>query len=181
MYKKILVVVDDREVSQSAIRQAIEIAQVHRADIHFFYVMPHYEFTSFDMLPVADLPPEEFQNKAKAQAHSMLKQASDLAEYAGIQSFQAMGSGKDDAQCVSDAAERKHCDLIVVGTEGSNAVMRILNGSIIPGLISVATVPILICRDMGSHNEIKRKANAAQYARLRRRENLERRQQEDND
>ena len=34
MYKKILVVVDDREATQSAICQAIEIAQVHHAAIH---------------------------------------------------------------------------------------------------------------------------------------------------
>lgn len=169
MYRKILVVVDDRVTTQSTICQAIAMAQVHRADIHFFYVMPHYELTSFDMLPVADLPPDEFQNKANAQAHKLLTQACEMAEQAGVQSYQAMSSGKDDAKCVADAAEKRHCDLIVVGTEGSNAVMRILNGSIIPGLISVATKPVLVCRDTGSRGEIKGKANAAQYARHRRR------------
>ena len=35
MVRKILVVVDDRPVTQSAIDQAIEMAQTHRADIFF--------------------------------------------------------------------------------------------------------------------------------------------------
>lgn len=181
MYKKILVLVDDRAVTQSAIRQGVEMALVHRADILFFHVLPRYVFPGFDILPVGDLSPEEFQAKAHAHAHTILAAASELAERAGVQSYRAMGSGADDAQCVSDAADKRHCDLIVVGTEGRNAVMRILNGSIIPGLITVATVPVLICRDASALAGSGRRAVSALRARQRRIELSERRVREDND
>ncbi|MDZ7936858.1 MAG: universal stress protein [Rhodoferax sp.] len=146
MYKKILVVVDEREVSQSAIGQGIALARVHRADLLFFYVLPRYVFPSVDMVPVAEVTPDDFQRDSSQHASQRLAAASALAERAGVHSHRAMGSGPDDAHCVAEAATQRHCDLIVVATEEKNAVIRLLTGSIIPGLISAATVPLLICR-----------------------------------
>jgi nucleotide-binding universal stress UspA family protein len=146
MYKKILVVVDEREISQSAIDQGIALARVHRADIMFFYVLPRYVYPSLDMVPVAEATPEEFQRQSSEQASQRLAAASAQAERAGVHSHRAMGTGTDDAHCVAEAATQRHCDLIVVATEEKNAVVRLLTGSIVPGLISAATVPLLICR-----------------------------------
>ena len=145
MYKKILVLVDDRFVSQLAIAQAIHMAQIHHAELVFYYLLPRYDFTTFDMLAPVALTPEEFQSKASDQGQTLLNAASQLAERVGVQSFRAMGTASDDSKGVCDIAKLRHCDLIIVGADGQNAVMRILSGSIIPGLITAATVPILIC------------------------------------
>jgi nucleotide-binding universal stress UspA family protein len=179
MYKKILVLVDNREATQSAIRQAIGLAQIHRADILFFCILPRYVFATVDMLPAVALSPEEFQSQANDLAHTQLVSASKLAEQAGVQSFRVMGSGVDDVQCICDMAQRRHCDLIVVGTDGHNAVMRILSGSVIPGLITAAPVPVLVCRsDAGEASA--RRARTALRARQRR-EQLSRRLNRDAD
>lgn len=181
MYKKILVVVDDRVVTQSAIRQAIELAQVHSADIHFLYLLPRQGPVSFEILPVAEFTYEEFHKKAKLHAQKMLAAASEVCERYGVFSMCSMGNDSDDAQFVVDAAEHKHCDLIVVGTEGKNAVLRLLNGSIVPGLISRASVPVLVCRDTGSRGGFGRRASVSIRARQRRQELLERRTKEPSD
>lgn len=181
MYKRIMVVVDDRVVTQSVIRQAIAMAHALRADIHFFYALPALGGIGFDTLPAAEVSSEDFQSEARTHAHKMLGAASELAELAGVQSFRAMGSGTDDALCVSEAAEKKLCDLIMVGTEGKNAVLRILNGSIVPRLISVASVPVMVCRDTGSSGGFGRRASVSIRARMRRRELFERRRKESND
>jgi nucleotide-binding universal stress UspA family protein len=145
LYKKILVLVDDRLVSQSAITQAIDMAQTHHAELVFYYLLPRYSFTTFDMLAPVALTPEEFQSQANDQGQTLLNAASQLAERAGLQSSRAIGAASDDSKSVGDMATLRDCDLIVVGADGQNAVMRILSGSIIPGLITAATVPILIC------------------------------------
>jgi len=181
MQKRILVVVDDRVVTQSAIRQAIELAKAIRADIHFFYVLPNPVVLAFDILPAAELLSADHFNEETVHAKNMLDAARELAELAGIQSFCAIGSGTDGAVCVSDAAERKHCHLIVVGTEGKNAMLRILGGSIVPGLISIASVPVLVCKDIGSSGGFGRRASVSIRARQRRQELLERRRGESND
>jgi nucleotide-binding universal stress UspA family protein len=179
MYKKILVVVDDRVVTQSAIRQAIEMAHALRADIHFFYVLPTYETPDFDIHPVGALSNDDARSNAATHAKNMLAAARELAERAGIQSFLATGS--ESAQCVSDAAEMKHCNLIIVGAEKRNPVLQTLNGGIVPGLLSVASVPVLVCRDTGSSGGFGRRASVSIRARQRRLELMERRRKERND
>ncbi|MCF8155613.1 MAG: universal stress protein [Rhodoferax sp.] len=181
MYKRILVVVDDRVVTQSAIRQAIEMAQALRADIHFYYVLPTHAVIGFEFLPMAELANSDFEHEAIAHAQKMLAAAAELAEQAGILSFGTLGAGADDAQCVAEAADSKHCELIVVGTEGENAVLRILNGSIVPGLISKASVPVLVCRDTGSRGGFGRRASVSLRAKQKRLELMERRRSEKND
>lgn len=181
MYKKLLVVVDDRVVTQSAIWQGIELARLHRADIFFFYVLPKYVFSNSDLLQVGETSPDEFERKAREHAARMLAAASALAEGADVFSQAAVGIGADDAHCVAEAAMHRHCDLIVVGTEGHNAVVRLLTGSIVPGLISVATVPVLVCRDAGAARGFGRRASVAIRAKSRRDEKRLRRGREEND
>ena len=181
MYRKILVLVDEREATQTAIRQAIAMARIHRADILFFCILPRYVFATFDMLPAVALSPEAFQRQAHDHAHTLLAAASRLAEQAGVQSFGAMGSGTDDVQCICEMAEHRHCDLIVVGTDGHNAVMRLLSGSVIPGLITAATVPVLVCRNHDARDLQKRRSLASLRARQRREDLSRRRNRETND
>lgn len=147
MYRKILVPVDNRAVTQSAIDQAIALAQVHRADIFFLSVVSPYEFPATYMLPVAEVPSDVFRAKAEEEAAHLLSAASTWAERCGVHNHRAVIFAVDDAHAVAEAAVKRHCDLIVVGTEEHNAVVRLLSGSIVPGLISAATVPVLVCRE----------------------------------
>ncbi|OGB30101.1 MAG: hypothetical protein A3F78_10455 [Burkholderiales bacterium RIFCSPLOWO2_12_FULL_61_40] len=184
MYKKLLVVVDDRAVTQSAIWQGIELARFHRADIFFFCVLPKNVFSNSDLLQVGETSPDEFERTAREHATRLLADASALAEGAGVFCHTATGIGADDAQCVSEAANHRHCDLIVVGTEGHNAVVRLLTGSIVSGLISIATVPVLVCRDTEATRGSGRRASVAIRAKYRRDERRERRERhagEEND
>lgn len=147
MVRKFLVVVDDRAVTQSAIDQTIEMAQVQRADIFFFCVLPNFVFPAGDMLPVVDMAARDFQTKAANEASQLLSAASAWAERCGVHSHRATSTAPNASQAVAEAAAKRHCDLIVVGAEEQNAVVRLLNGSIIPGLISKATVPVLVCKE----------------------------------
>ena len=150
MVRKILVVVDDRPVTQSAIDQAIEMAQAHRADIFFLCVLPHFAYPGLDMLSVVYVTAEDLRATSAEEALRLLAAASAWAERCGIYSQQATSTAVDAAQAVADAAVKRHCDLIVVGNDEQNAVVRLINGSIVPGLISKSTVPVLVCRDRSS-------------------------------
>jgi nucleotide-binding universal stress UspA family protein len=133
MYRKILVLVDDRKVTQSAIGQAIALAQVHHAAIFFFGVLPQREYPT--------LP------KATEEASHLLSAASTWAERCGVHHQRDLGLCSDDAHAVADAAVKQKCDLIVVGSDEQNAGIHPSNGIIVPDLISAATVPMLVCRE----------------------------------
>ena len=59
------------------------------------------------------------------------------------------------------------CDLIVVASTGSNAVMRLLTGSVIPGLITHSRVPVLVCRQCSRGARIEHLAGTDHRARRR--------------
>lgn len=181
MLKKILIVVDDRPSSQIAIRTGIDLAKDHQASILFFHPYQSHVFPGSDLMPALAIDPEELRSKESAKAHKLLTAASKQAELAGVPSARASGSGLDSSQCVADAAYTRHCDLIVVGTEGRSALMRLIKGSMVPGLISWADVPVLVCREAPRGASMSRRANAAMKARERKRELIERRRREAND
>jgi nucleotide-binding universal stress UspA family protein len=147
MYRKILVLVDDRPVTQSAIDEAIALAQVHRAELFFFCVLPIQDYPAIDMLPVAETRAGIYHAKSAEEASKLLAAASAKSESCAVHSHRATAIASDHAQAVADAAIKQHCDLIVVGTEQQNAVVRLISGNIVPGLISKASVPVLVCRE----------------------------------
>lgn len=147
MFKKILVVVNDSAASQAAVLGAIGLAQTHRADLMLFHVLPRFEVMGLDVPDAFAVSSSDFELHTREKGSQLLARASAEAELEGVQSFRAMGFAENDAKCVADAAVLHHCDLIVVGTEGRNGLVRLLTGSIVPGLITAASVPVMVCKD----------------------------------
>ena len=146
MYKKILVVVSTDASSRTAVRHAVDLAAVHGAELLFLHVLPRHALPIAEMPPAALEPPEEYLRATKEVGTRLLAAAMRDAETAGVMSNRCMPAASDEVSCICEAAARHRCDLIVVATEGRNAVMRLLTGSVIPGLITIAPVPVLICR-----------------------------------
>lgn len=179
MFKRILIVVDQRQVSRVAIKQGVAIAAAHGAEALFFHVLPRYTVPVADMPPFVMISPEEFRRDAHAKATKLLTAAALVADKAGVTNKTATGGGEDDAHCIADAARQRRCDLIVAASEGRNALLRLLTGSVIPGLITVSPVPVLVVKESartGSEaraavmpKKPRRKAQAAGGAPLRRR------------
>lgn len=146
MYQRILVVVDNRPVARAAILEGTALAQAHGAEVVFFSVLPSYTLPIADMPVFADVSPQQFEREAQAEVDRLLAGASVVADKAGVRSRTASGSGEDDAAAIIDAARRRRCDLIVVASEGRNAIVRLLTGSPIPGLITASPLPVLVCK-----------------------------------
>lgn len=146
MYKRILIVVDPRPVARSAVAEGVAMARAHGAEALFFSVLPRYSVPVTDAPPFVMESPQEFQQAAKANGERMLAAATVVADRAGVKSRTALGSGTDDAECIVEAARKRRCDMIVVASEGRNALLRLLMGSVIPGLITASPVPVLICK-----------------------------------
>lgn len=146
MYRRILVVVSDQPESQAAIREGIGLAQVHAAELLFFSALPHYAGPVVDLMPV--LPSsvtEDAEREIRRYAERQLSEARLKADAAGVRSQTLVAVGADPVTFIAATARDRLCDLIVVGAEQRNAVMRILTGSVIPGLITQASVPVLVC------------------------------------
>ncbi len=146
MYDRILIVVDDRAVSRTAVKEGISLARVTGAELLFFTVLPRYVIPVADVPPIALDSPVEFEREARARAERLLAGAQALATRVHVRNSALVGSGDDDAECIAEMASREQCDAIVVASEGRNAVMRLLTGSVVPGLITASPVPVLVCK-----------------------------------
>ncbi len=147
MYKQILIVVDGRPVSREAIAEGVATAAIHGARVTFVHVLPEYPVTVSDMPSFAVIPRREFSQAARMKALKLLTAAKLAAEKAGVQAAIAtVRGGNDDARTIAEAASARQCDLIVVATEGRNALLRLLTGSIVPGIITCSLVPVLVVK-----------------------------------
>lgn len=158
MYKKILIVVSLNPGSRASVVEGVALAKAHDAEALFFSVLPHYVVPVADMPMVGMLSQEEFQREATVNAQRFLAAATVVADNAGVRSKHAVGAGLDDAKCIVEAAHKRRCGLIVVTSSGRSAVMRLLVGSVIPGLITRSTIPVLVVRQASPTRKVKRVA-----------------------
>ncbi|MBK7261029.1 MAG: universal stress protein [Rubrivivax sp.] len=166
-YDRILIVVDADPSVQFALDEGVALAHAHDAEVVLYAVLPTYVMPATEM-PAVSLPSsEEFDRQARINAEQLLATAGQVAERAGVRWRKAMSAGPDDAHCISQAAADLQCDLIVVASTGSNAVMRLLTGSVIPGLITHSRVPVLVCRQCSRGARIEHLAGTDHRARRR--------------
>ena len=150
MFKKIMVLLDEHPPAQLAIQTGVEIASVHRAEVAYLYVPPAYTFPVVDMpgggmAAFASHTAEQFEQQVQTTASKLLKAAQDVAHAAGIGSKCSMAPSDATVDDVVQATATLGCDLVVIAAPGSNAVVRLLTGNLIPGLISRSTIPVLVC------------------------------------
>lgn len=146
MYKRILIVVDARAGSQSAVHEGVGLAAALGAELLFFHPLPRYTAPLSDLAPAVLVSPEQFGESAQLKAGTLLDAAQKVADKACVRCTCASAIGDDDAHAVVDAAMQHRCGLIVVASEDRNAVLRLLTGSIIPGLVTASTLPVLVVK-----------------------------------
>lgn len=146
MYERILIYLSDEGPSRAAIDEGLALARIHGSEVFFACVLPSFALPLADM-PLATLPlPDDFEPSARRSAEALLQQAREKAQAAGIASRQEIAQGPEDAATVLQMAQAHRCQLIVVASAGHNAVMRLLTGSVISGLVTLSPIPLLICR-----------------------------------
>jgi nucleotide-binding universal stress UspA family protein len=160
MYRRILILVDSRPATRSAVLEGTALAKVHGAEVTFLSILPSF------VLPVADMPLfsslsiDEFEREAKAAADRMFAAATVVAQRAGVTSRTVSAGGEVASKVIVNVARRRRCDVIVVASEGRNALLRLLTGSVIPGLITDSPVPVLVCKQRAKGRPEARAARA---------------------
>lgn len=146
MYRRIMVVVDEGSLARKAVDEGLALAQSERAEVLFCHVLPNFVAPMMDMPPMVDTGPEQFRASAAQAAQDILATAARLAGERGVVSDGIIGEGPDAAECISRAAAEHRCDLIVIGSHGRTALQRLVFGSVVTRLITLAPVPVLVCK-----------------------------------
>jgi nucleotide-binding universal stress UspA family protein len=131
---------DYSELSQSAFRYAVELAQVHGARVIVLHVVDTLgpENVSFGEA-ASQRQPESYRQKLWDELHKLVPPDSKVPlEY-------ILGEG-DPVTAILEAATEHRCDLIVLGSHGRRGLLRWLEGSVAEEVIRRSNCPVLVVK-----------------------------------
>ncbi len=146
MLKHVLVPVDGSEISERALRYALEIVDpaVGRITLLTAVDIPEYAVTPFYPIPAMyEVTPLETADHMMPQANDYLKNLAERIHEAGLKVAIESNIGDAASTIVSRAAEL-NVDAIVMSTHGRSGITRWLLGSVANKVLGSATCPVFI-------------------------------------
>ena len=149
--KAILCPIDFSDFSRHALTHAVQLARWFEANLTVLHVYPlpaapppvvfgglPGPFPPGELFPPGSLPPERMHEEAIAR----LSDFTSTADLAGITLNLEVRSGTP-ARSILDEAERRHSNLIVLGTHGHSGFERWMLGSVTEKVLRKAVCPVL--------------------------------------
>ena len=138
MIKRILVPVDGSESSEKSIAQAISIAELSGAKIHFLYV------ANINQIAINPNLTHAIMDAMRAAGTAILERAGNMVP-PGIEYEQIMETGSP-ASMILEYEEILDADLIVMGSRGLGVVKGVLLGSVSQYIIERAKGPVMVVK-----------------------------------
>jgi len=146
MFKNILIPTDGSELSQRAVKMAMELAKLHRARVTGIHVIPDYHLLiayegAFD--PITE---ERIEEEAKTRAQGYLAFVQKSAQDAGVTCDTVCETSDHPYDAILKTAEARQCDLIVMTSHGRKGLAAVLLGSETRKVLTHTRIPVLIVR-----------------------------------
>lgn len=142
LYRHILAAYDGSPASEDALKQAIKLTE-HHSDgkltvLHALH-RPTYLIEGF-----VGVIPDAYQEQMKAYEDAIIQKAKVLT--AMLPHVEIVVREGLPAAAVLETAEKRGCDLIVMGSRGLGAVKEWVLGSVSHHVVQHARVPVLIVK-----------------------------------
>ena len=147
MYQRILVATDGSNLSKKAVKSAIDLAALCKAELVALNVVPRYPQTYFEggiALAAEDIRRVEDTWAAQGQAVVDAVKKSGAAKGVSVKAITVKSDVVSDA--VLAAAKKHKCDLVVMASHGRKGFKRLLLGSETQHVLTHASMPVLILK-----------------------------------
>jgi len=145
MFQNILIATDGSDVSQKAVGQGLSLARALGAKATVVTVTEAYR-TAISGEMVITHPAAEYEKRAAEAAHTILARAAEVARKTGIACETLHVKDRYPADGIVEAAKNLGADLIVVASHGRRGLSRMLLGSEAAKVVTLSSVPVLVCR-----------------------------------
>jgi nucleotide-binding universal stress UspA family protein len=143
VYKHILIPTDGSELSQIAVEEGVKFAKGIGAEVTGFIATPNFHLISLNPMMVTDTS-DQFRKDSVEQAARALEAVRQTSEAAGVPCTVETVVDDQPADAIVAAAERNHCDLIVMASHGRAGMSAMLLGSETAKVISHSRIPVLV-------------------------------------
>lgn len=146
-YRNILVPVDGSKMSFSAVKHAVEIAQVFGSRLTFISLVSEDPFTDADFYYYyMSASMKEYFIQAYANAEEILKQASEIAYASGVQVETKVLKSVVFEESIVKTAKQLQADLIVMGSHGRKGFKKWRLGSVATAVLCSTELPVMIIK-----------------------------------
>jgi universal stress protein A len=143
--KRILVPTDFSKFSDSALKQAVEMAKQHKAKIHLFHVIQIIQQCAVDYC-LDNATVEELEQKSTQSSLDMMqKQIRRVVKSSDINILSDVRKGTPYQEILKEQEDKK-IDLIVIATHGRTGLIGHLLGSVAEKVARHATCPVFLVR-----------------------------------
>jgi nucleotide-binding universal stress UspA family protein len=145
MYKHLLIATDGSSASKKAVFDGLPLAKALAAQATVVIVTESWNETAYTTVPSRSMI-EVYEKAAAGNAAATLDAVKQRAREAGIACKTLLIRDQHPPDGIIKAARDQGCDVIVVGTHGRGPVGRALLGSTSLKVLTLSSVPVLVCR-----------------------------------
>lgn len=144
MYKHILIATDGSELAGKAVTAGLALAKTLNAKVTAINATEPWTAMVTGEAALA-FPIEEYEKSAEENATKMLSEVSAAAKKQGV-ACDTMHVNDFPAEAIIATVKARGCDLIVMASHGRRGLARMILGSQAMRVLTLSTVPVLICR-----------------------------------
>ena len=143
-YKRLLVPVDFSPVSLEALASARELARTTGASLHLFHSVDDvaWRYVGYPLDALAQV-----QTAVTDSANEQLRELAIQEQREGLAVESTLVVSTRPASAIVAFAREHAIDLIVMGTHGRGAMLRMMLGSVAEHVVRTAPCPVMVVRD----------------------------------
>jgi nucleotide-binding universal stress UspA family protein len=145
MYKHLLVATDGSDLAARAVTAGLTLARHLGAKVTILTATEPWSTMTGGEGSAFDFPIEEYEKAAVSQAQGILAKVSDEAKAAGVD-CETVHVRDFPAEAILATANARGCDLIVMASHGRRGMARLLLGSQAARVVTMSSIPVLVCR-----------------------------------
>jgi len=124
---------------------AVDVAKAFDANITGIHVIPEFHLLTYDSEMLADTS-TEYARHARNHAEEYLAYIRKVAADADVLCETTWVVSRHPYQAIINAAQERHCDLIVMASHGRRGARALLIGSETQKVLTHSGIPVLVYR-----------------------------------
>jgi nucleotide-binding universal stress UspA family protein len=145
MFKHILIASDGSELAKRAEDQGLELAKLLNAKVLAVTVTEPWAAVVTGEAALG-FPIDEYEKAAAESAARILAAIGENAKKKGLACRTVHVTDQFPAEGIIAAAKEQGCDLIVMASHGRRGLAKLFLGSEATKVLTLSTVPVLVCR-----------------------------------
>lgn len=145
MFTHILIATDGSDLAGKAVATGLELAGHLKCKVTVVTATEPWSAMMLGEPAALAFPFEEYEKAVAERAEHILAAVKELADKQGVV-CETVHAKEFPAEGIIDTAKSKGCDLIVMASHGRRGVARVLLGSQAARVLTLSSMPVLICR-----------------------------------